>query len=41
LRGRHIALAATLDLIEDNTSDDDQENAAKRTAKGYQNNDSV
>ena len=41
LRGCHVTLAATLDLIEDDTSNHNQENTAKRAAERNQDDNSV
>lgn len=41
LGGAHIALAAPLNLIEDNSGDDNQEDATKSAAESYENHDSV
>lgn len=42
-RGRrtNVALAVTLDLVEDNTNQDDQENASKSATEGDQDDDAV
>lgn len=41
LRGRHVTLAAALDLIEDDTSNHNQENTAKRAAERNQDDNPV
>jgi len=41
LRGTHVALATALDLVEDDTGDNDKEDAAESAAEGDQDDDSV
>lgn len=41
LRGSHVALAAALDLVDNDTGNDDEEDATKSAAERYQDDDSV